>query len=154
MLAPILVLCAGILTGTVLADTGTSGGEPPIADAGLGLVAEVGKTVILNGTSSSDPEGAGLGYYWSQSGGPPVTLKGETSAEPEFSIEESGTYRFTLLVNDGYSDSEPDTVAVVVPEMSFGGDENSGCDVRGNLSAPVSAAIAAAFAVYASRRKK
>lgn len=137
-----------------LADTADAGGEAPIADAGLGLLASVGDTVILNGTSSADPEGSGLSFRWEQTGGVQVTLKGETSAEPQFSIESPGTYRFTLVVNDGYQDSEPDTVEVAVPEQSFGGDTEAGCDVRGGLVAPFAAVVAAIAALVASRRKK
>lgn len=110
-----------------LADTGAGGGEPPEANAGVGLLASVGDTVILNGSASSDPEGAGLGYFWTQSGGPEVSLKAESSANPEFTIESAGTYRFELIVSDGYQDSEPDSVEIAVAEQSFGGSAESGC---------------------------
>lgn len=161
MLANILVVCFPFFAGMARADTatldsgdtGNAGGEAPIADAGLGLLGEVGKTVVLNGTSSSDPEGAGLGYYWSQTGGPTVTLKGETTPQPEFTIEESGTFWFTLIVNDGYQDSEPDSVQVVVAETMFGGAQSAGCSVRGGLAAPAAAVVAAVAGLVATRRK-
>lgn len=117
-----------LLAAPALADTGAAaGGEPPVADAGLGLLAYVGDTVALNGTASRDPEGASLGYTWAQSGGPDVGIKNGDEAQPSFTVEAPGTYRFTLVVNDGYQDSAPDTVEIVVAHTSFGGEAEGGC---------------------------
>ncbi len=115
-----------LLLPLALADTGAN--EPPVADAGLGLLAYVGDTVALNGTASYDPEGVELGYTWRQSGGPEVGIKSGDSPEPSFTVEEPGTYRFELTVNDGYADSLPDMVEIVVAETSFGGDAEGGCN--------------------------
>lgn len=114
-----------LLLPLALADTGAN--EPPVADAGLGLLAEVGDTVSLNGTASYDPEGADLGYTWRQAGGPEVGIKSGDSPEPSFTVEAPGTYRFELTVNDGYADSAPDIVEIVVAETSFGGETEGGC---------------------------
>ena len=119
-----------------------------MADAGLGLLAGVGDTVILNGTSSADPEGAALSYAWSQVGGPEVLLKGATTAQPQFTIESAGTFRFELVVNDGYGDSEADAVAVEVPERSFGGG-TSGCDDSSGAGV-----FALGFGTYLLRRAR
>lgn len=128
-----------------LADTATPvDGEPPVADAGVGLMAEVGDTVALNGLASADPEGAELLYSWTQSGGPPVDLKKASTAEPEFAIEAPGTLRFTLVVNDGTQDSDPDTVEIVAPEHRFGGSAEGACataDAPGWLAAAALAGL-------------
>ena len=110
------------------ADTGEAGGgEAPLADAGVGLLAYVGDTVSLNGRASADPEGEKLSFAWTQSGGPEVQLDKATTPEPEFTVEAAGTLRFTLVVNDGAWDSAPDTVEIVVPEQAFGGEAEGGC---------------------------
>ncbi len=87
----------------------------PTADAGLDqtLYADhTGKAnVTLDGSASSDTEGEPLTYLWTWSvGGEDFSL-----ADPNFSIElPVGTYTFTLVVNDGTGDSEPDTCTVTV----------------------------------------
>lgn len=94
----------------------TPGAHPPVAEAGLGVFAYVGDTVILNGEASSDPDGQTLAYAWTQVSGPPVALADATSAKPSFVVEEPGDVRFQLIVSDGGLTSSPDTVAVVVPD--------------------------------------
>ena len=134
-----------------LADTGsTGGGEPPVADAGLGLLAYAGDTVALNGTASRDPEGADLGYFWAQSGGPEVGIKNGDEAQPSFTVESPGTYRFTLVVNDGYQDSTADTVEIVVAHTSFGGDAEGGCATAGGVTWP---ALLGLLALVPRRRR-
>jgi MYXO-CTERM domain-containing protein len=107
------------------ADTGAN--EPPRADAGLGLIADVGDVVVLNGSASADAEGAALSFAWTQVGGPEVELKAANSEEPEFTVAAAGTLRFELVVNDGVSDSVPDSVEIVVAQRSFSGDGGSAC---------------------------
>jgi hypothetical protein len=136
----------------VWADTGSAGGgEAPVADAGLGLLAYVGDTVELNGTASYDPEDAELGYFWSQSGGPEVGLVNGDEAKPSFTIEAPGTYRFDLVVNDGYQDSEADTVEIVVAETRFGGEAEGSCAAWPGASP--GAATLAVFAGLACLRR-
>lgn len=133
-----------------LADTGNVvDGAPPVADAGMGILAFVGDTVSLNGHGSTDPESAALDYLWKQVGGPEVTIEKRTTAEPEFAVEAPGTLRFELVVNDGTQDSEADIVAVVVAEQSFSG-QPEGCASAGTPGLIL--ALAAMFA--ASRRRR
>lgn len=142
-----MLLCLSL----VLADTGgDTGGEPPVADAGVGLMANVGDTVSLNGLASADPEGAPLTFAWTQTGGPPTDLAKDDTPEPEFTLDAGGTYRFTLVVNDGVLDSEPDSVEIVAPERSFGGDAEGGC---ASAPAPAWLAAAAAFVALGRRRR-
>ena len=127
------------------------GGEPPVADAGLGLLAAVGDTVSLNGTASRDPEGADLGFFWSQTGGPEVGIKNGDEAQPSFTVESPGTYRFALVVNDGYQDSAADTVEIVVAHTQFGGEAEGGC---ASASAPAWSAVLSLLALAPRRRRR
>lgn len=88
----------------------------PVAEAGLGVMAYVGDTVILNGSASSDPDGSPLIYTWTQVSGAPVDLRRADSDKPEFVVDAPGTLRFELVVSDGLESSAGDTVAVVVPD--------------------------------------
>ena len=133
-----------------LADTGNVvDGAPPVADAGVGLLAFVGDTVSLNGHGSTDPESAALDYLWRQVGGPEVTLDKRTTPEPEFEVEAPGTLRFELVVNDGTQDSDPSVVAIVVAEQSFIG-QPAACAAAGTPGGIL--AFAAAFAASLRRR--
>lgn len=141
-----MLLCVTIALADTGTDTGTPvDGAPPVADAGLGLLAYVGDTVSLNGHASSDPEGAQVSYAWTQVGGPEVTLEKASTADPQFTIEAAGTLRFELIVNDGTQDSEGDTVEIVVAQRSFGG-EAEGCSTPVYPSAIVAFSAAALLA--------
>lgn len=123
-------------------------GEAPIAEAGVGLLARVGDTVVLNGSGSYDPEGDAIVYVWTQVGGPPVTLRKDDSPKPEFEVESAGTLRFELVVSDDLTASAPDTVEVVVPFEAIAGVE-TGC-----ATPPAGAGIAGVLlAALAVRRR-
>lgn len=101
-----------------------------MAEAGQPLIAYVGDTVFLDGSASNDPEGDAIIYIWSQASGPPVELEGPDRSNPSFKITGPGTLRFSLIVNDGTADSEPDIVAVVVPFEAIT-DPEGGCSHTG-----------------------
>lgn len=138
-----------LVTFAALAETGLPPDAAPVADAGLGLMAAVGDTVVLNGSASTDPEGAELTYAWSQTGGPEVKLKDASTAKPQLTLEAPGTHRFALVVDDGVNASEPDTVEIVVPERSFGGD-GAGCRTAGG---PSVLGVLAAGVLFGARRR-
>jgi large repetitive protein len=76
-------------------------------------------TITLDGSSSSDEDGEPLTYTWRQidNGAPEVVLSNPSSATPSFNTPEVSAntqFAFSLVVNDGYENSAPVTVAVTV----------------------------------------
>jgi len=65
--------------------------------------AMVGKTVVLDGAGSTDPKSAVLSYNWTLSvpPGSHAKLSKSTEALPSFSIDISGNYSVTLIVDNG-----------------------------------------------------
>ena len=108
----------GILAATGRAFTTT---HVATADAGADREVDAGSTVTLDGTgSSSTKSGATLTYAWTQTGGVAVTLDDAASATPSFTAPSVRTdLTFSLTVNDGTVDSDPDTVAVAVRTAGF-----------------------------------
>ena len=87
--------------------------------------------IQLDGSLSSDIESAALIYSWELSGAPfgSVTTTADiatpTSMSPSFTPDIAGDYTFTLTVNDGGTDSAPESITVTVT-------------TRGTETAPVS----------------
>lgn len=121
-----LVLALGALSGAAPA-AAMPGNQAPVAEAGLGVMAFVNDTVILNGQGSSDPDGQPLTYAWTQLSGPPVALTGADTDRPSFLVEAPGTLRFQLIVTDGSLASTPDEVSVVIPDRERRPLGDSGC---------------------------
>ncbi|NJD67632.1 MAG: hypothetical protein FIA90_02990 [candidate division NC10 bacterium] len=89
--------------------------HPPLANAGLDQTVSVATTVQLDGTASSDLDGDPLTFHWtfvSVPTGSTATLSDPTVVRPTILIDRPGTYAVQLLVNDGYTDSSPDTVQI------------------------------------------
>ena len=90
---------------------------PPIADAGDGRshsdLSDIG-VIVLDGSRSVDPEMVPLKYFWKQVSGWKVQLSDPHSVSPSFLQAWPGTYVFELVVNDGFFDSEPDLVTIVI----------------------------------------
>jgi len=90
-----------------------SDNDGAIADAGSDQTVEVDDTVTLDGSDSEDPNGDSLTYAWSQTSGPTVTLSSTTAQKPTFTPTETGTYVFSLEVDDGeFTDSDSVTITV------------------------------------------
>lgn len=91
---------------------------PPTADAGPDQTGiEPFATVTLDGTGSSDPDSDPITYAWTQTAGPTVTLSSSTASKPTFTAPaaiEGATLTFSLVVNDGTSDSVADTVTITI----------------------------------------
>ncbi|MBI3891473.1 MAG: hypothetical protein HY303_08090 [Candidatus Wallbacteria bacterium] len=74
--------------------------------------------VRLDGHESNDSRGLPLGYKWTvvsvPAGGGAVSLSNASSVAPTFTPPVPGSYRFRLVVNNGFYDSLPAEVALEV----------------------------------------
>ena len=87
----------------------------PVADAGGNQTAIVGDTVNLNGSASSDANGDTLTFGWSLTSAPAGSASGLTDvgqAIAKLVPDLPGAYMVTLVVNDGFLNSEPATATV------------------------------------------
>lgn len=113
-------------------------GEPrnnqaPIAEAGNDITgASTTEEVALDGSQSTDPEDQDLTFSWAIENAPAGSNAPLLNAGTEHAIlvpDVEGTYFLRLEVSDGYKDSEPDIVQVVVdnsaPLSDAGGDRTS-----------------------------
>src|SRR4051812_31526251 len=117
----------------ILAACGGGGGKKetpnraPVSNAGTDQSVNKAAAVTLDGSSSTDADGNALSYRWTQTSGAAVSLRSGTTSRPTFTAPAaSGTLVFSLVVNDGHSDSTADTVQVSVanrvPQASAGND--------------------------------
>ena len=91
--------------------------QAPVANAGLDQRVTVGDVVRLDGSASDDADGDQLSYQWTAPRG--ISLRGGSqTASPILSATNGGTYRITLVVNDGQVDSAPDEVVIKVLAQS------------------------------------
>lgn len=98
-----------------------AGNTPPTANAGSDEIVDTLNTVTLNGLASepNDP-GLNLTYAWQQVAGITVVLSANDVVQPEFEAPKlmpgapSIQLAFSLVVNDGFEDSAPDTVIITV----------------------------------------
>jgi hypothetical protein len=91
--------------------------SPPVADAGADQTVKATSTVTLDGSRSKDPGGQPLTYKWTQTAGPSVTLSSSTAVKPTFTapdVETPTSLTFQLVVNNGTTNSSPDTVTITV----------------------------------------
>ena len=93
---------------------------PPKALAGPDQTGEVNATMQLDGSASFDPDGDSLDFLWSQTDGPTESLSDPRSMTPTFVPSEPANYSFSLVVNDGTADSEPDEMVITVNESGQG----------------------------------
>ena len=91
--------------------TVTALNSAPLANAGPDQTITAGPSltvsVTLDGSLSSDPDGDSLNYRWSN---------GATSATQIISLDSLGDHTFTLVVNDGFEDSDLDEVVITVTD--------------------------------------
>lgn len=87
----------------------------PIADAGPDQsMSSLPSIVTLDGGGSYDPQDESLTYRWRQITGPVVNLSNVNVVDPNFIPVDFAVYVFELIVNDGFKDSPPDTVGIVI----------------------------------------
>ncbi len=92
--------------------------QAPVANAGIDQSAIINEFVALDGSDSSGAEDSELTYLWSFVSipeGSTVSLSDVTVAMPSFTVDVPAidvSYVVQLIVNDGTTDSEPDTVII------------------------------------------
>ncbi len=115
--------------------------QRPTASAGPDQTVDEGNPVVLDGAASTDSDGAPLAYAWLQIAGPTVSLIGADTPNPTFTsplVSAGGaTLTFQLIVNDGQTDSEPDTVNVIVKNVNHPPIADAGADQAVAEASPV-----------------
>jgi hypothetical protein len=110
--------------------------KAPTANAGSNQSVNEGATVLLNGSASFDPDGDVLTYLWSAAGG--IILSSTTDAKPTFTAPEVNTdldYTFSLIVNDGKTNSLEKKVVITVLQVNKAPVANAGKDQSVNEGA-------------------
>ena len=112
---------------TVVISTGNSA---PVANAGPDQSVLVPQVVHLDGSGSTDVDGNTLTFSWTfvtRPAGSAAQLVDGNTASPSFQVDRRGTYRVSLVVNDGLVDSGADIVEITVgntaPVASAGPDQ-------------------------------
>ncbi len=101
----------------------------PIAVAGVNLRINEGELVTLDASASYDEDNDPLTYRWIAPAG--IKLDDSTSVKPHFTaplVNVNTNYIFTLIVNDGGSDSDPVQVTVTVLQVNKVPVANAGSD--------------------------
>ena len=101
--------------------------KPPVAVAGPDQFVTEGDSVFLDGNSSFDPEGKSLTFRWMVPES--VNLSSNNIARPSFKAPDlpaDTSLIFTLVVNDGYLDSAPDTVIINQTNRVFAKNDSLG----------------------------
>jgi hypothetical protein len=99
-------------------DTVTVGFEniKPVADAGVNQSVVMGDIVYLDGSGSHDANNDPLTFSWSiisKPGGSSAEIINPTLPQTSFIADLPGEYIVSLVVNDGFVDSDPSNVTIV-----------------------------------------
>lgn len=119
---------------------GSASNAVPVAIAGPDQSVNTGSIVTLDGAGSNDPDNDLLTYHWALTSRPTssaATLSDASVVRPTFTADQDGTYLFSLVVNDGKSDSTVDTVSVIASTLNAVPVANAGSDQNVNTGAVV-----------------
>jgi len=111
----------------------------PIAKAGLNKSVLEGETVQLDGSESYDLDGNPITFSWRSPAG--IHLNDSTLKKPTFvapDVNANKNYIFTLVVNDGTSDSDPSNITVTVLQVNKRPVADAGSDISYNEGSSVS----------------
>lgn len=100
--------------------TGLQVNKKPVAFAGGDFSVNEGEPAALDGSLSYDDDHDAITYQWSALSN--VTLSSVTVAQPTFTapaVHRDSVLVFTLVVNDGTKDSDPDEVLVTVVNVDI-----------------------------------
>jgi hypothetical protein len=89
----------------------------PVSDAGEDKIVRIGSVVGLDGSESYDSDGDVITYRWTFEAKPDESsaiLSDANSADPNFIADSVGDFILSLVVNDGFEDSEPNEVKITV----------------------------------------
>ncbi|MCK4662483.1 MAG: carboxypeptidase-like regulatory domain-containing protein, partial [Bacteroidales bacterium] len=89
--------------------------EKPVANAGQDQIVNENTEVTLDGSGSYDPDDDDITYLWTAPA--EITLSDITAANPVFTapeVDEDTDFIFTLVVNDGELDSDPDEIIITI----------------------------------------
>ena len=110
-----LIVSNGFLNSQPATVVITTTNTPPVAVAGVNQGVAVGVMVFLDGSASWDADNDPLTYSWSLTSRPAsstATLQGAVTRTPSFLADMPGTYVAQLIVNDGFTNSNPSTVTI------------------------------------------
>jgi hypothetical protein len=110
--------------------------QKPIAHSGDNKIVNTNDIVTLDGALSFDDDDDSLSYLWQQINGDDITLNNHQIAQTYFTAPETGgTFSFSLVVNDGVSDSDADEVIIEIAPINPQLSANTGADqtVQNNI---------------------
>lgn len=112
----------------------------PVAGAGSGRSATVGKAIALDGRRSLDPDGDRITFAWSilsAPAGSAASLVNPTGVQPSLTPDLAGSYQIQLIVNDGKADSAPAAVTVTATATNAPANADAGFDQTAVVGQPV-----------------
>jgi hypothetical protein len=116
-----LIVNDGVLSSAPSTVTISTTCTQPTANPGMNQNVTVGQTVTLDGSGSGDVCSDPLTYAWSlttRPAGSSATISNPTTAEPTLVADVAGVYVAQLIVNNGFTNSNPATVMVTASARS------------------------------------
>lgn len=91
----------------------------PVANAGASQTTTVGSYILFDGTRSTFGSGSAFNFIWTEDSSNPQLLKPVNAFSCYRAALKEGTYKFSLIVNNGIVDSKPAQLLVKVgPRIS------------------------------------